>query len=219
MMIPQAEIDARDLELRTARLVHDLNNTLSTVVGFSELVIDKPHLLDDRATTLRYMDSIRLAGREATRIVLQLQQLWWPAATPEFDTNRSVAFVDSGEVAGPSLAILMIDDDEGVRSAIAECLIADGHRVAVAASGEAGLATLRDNVFDLVITDRAMPDMSGDLVAAEVKRLAPATAVIMLTGFGELIKSATEHPADVDLVVSKPLTLSDLRRAIATFMP
>ena len=63
-----------------------------------------------------------------------------------------------------------------------------------------------------------MSGMAGHRVASEVKRLAPRTAVMMLTGFGEAMKSETGQPADVDLVVSKPLTLSDLRQALVTVL-
>ena len=196
-----------------AKLVHDLNNALSTVVGFSELMLDKPDLMDDRETALRYLEAIRIAGRDASQMVTGLQSGWWPATKPAtFDDPVQAA------VAGRELTILLIDDDERIRSVIADCLTGDGHQVELASGGDAGLAILKTHRFDLVITDRAMPGMDGHRVASEVKRLAPRTAVMMLTGFGEAMKSETGQPADVDLVVSKPLTLSDLRQALVTVL-
>ena len=208
-------------------LIHDINNTLSTVVGFSELILDKPDLLADRETTLRYLSAIKVAGREAAQMLIRLQTELWPCSTIAaggWPASREFAGVAGAEApkgapraaAGGELSILLIDDDERVRSVIADCLTGDGHQVEVAAGGEAGLAMLTTHRFDLVITDRAMPGMDGHLVASAVKRLAPGTAVMMLTGFGEAMKSEVGKAADVDLLVSKPLTLSDLRQALVT---
>jgi two-component system, cell cycle response regulator CpdR len=222
-MIPVLE---NELAPGITELIHDLNNTLSRVVGFSELMLEKPDLLDDRKTSLRYLGAIRTAGREASQMLTRLQAEWWPAITPATSGDPVPGFAAESVQDGPmdrvagaaawrGLSILLIDDDERVRSVVADCLTGDGHEVEVAEGGEPGLAMLKTRRFDLVITDRAMPGMDGHLVASEVKRLAPGTAVIMLTGFGEAIKSAARKPAGVDLVVSKPLTLSDLRQALA----
>jgi CheY-like chemotaxis protein len=201
-------------------LIHDLNNTLGTVVGFSDLLVEKPDLLDDRETTLRYLEAIRTAGREASQVLNRLQAEWFPGDAPTTFGNPisivAAELLPNQVVAWRELSILVIDDDERVRSVMADCLIGEGHRVDVAESGDQGLAKLRMRHFDLVITDRAMPGIDGHQVASEVRRLAPDTAVIMLTGFGETIKSTDQKPAGVDLVVSKPLTLNELRQALAT---
>jgi CheY-like chemotaxis protein len=72
--------------------------------------------------------------------------------------------------------------------------------------------------FDLVITDRAMPEMGGDELAAMVKVLAPSTPVLMLTGFADLMEGADQRPEGVDLVIGKPTTLVRLRVAIGTLI-
>ncbi len=89
------------------------------------------------------------------------------------------------------------------------------HQVVAAEDGSHGLAVFSAEAFDLVITDRAMPGMSGDQVAAAVKERAPDVPVIMLTGFGALMET---RPEGVDAVVAKPVTLDELRAAIATVM-
>ena len=60
-----------------------------------------------------------------------------------------------------------------------------------------------------------MPDMSGLQLAVFVKQLAPTVPVIMLTGFGDLMQDSGECPVGVDRIVSKPVTLSAFRQAIA----
>jgi CheY-like chemotaxis protein len=73
--------------------------------------------------------------------------------------------------------------------------------------------------FDLIITDRAMPEMSGDELAASIKQLEPLAPIIMLTGFADLIIDSDQCSKNVDLVLSKPARLDDLRKAIITVMP
>ena len=64
-------------------------------------------------------------------------------------------------------------------------------------SGQEALETFRREPVDLVITDRAIPDMSGDRIAAEIKRLSPAMPVVMLTGLGDIMDVRREKPAGV----------------------
>jgi len=59
-----------------------------------------------------------------------------------------------------------------------------------------------------------MPEMGGDQVAATIEREHPEVPVIMLTGFGDLMTAKGEHPAGVDAIVSKPVTLDALNQAI-----
>jgi signal transduction histidine kinase len=111
--------------------------------------------------------------------------------------------------------ILVIDDEEMVRNVVAEYLRDDGHDVDVADGATVGLHKINDGEYDLIITDRAMPDMSGDQLALRSKRIAPHVPILMLTGFGDFMIARGEHPVGVDAVLSKPITIDALRDAIA----
>lgn len=113
------------------------------------------------------------------------------------------------------LRILVVEDEPLVREVLNVYLTEDRHQVVMAANGREALEVFRAGEFDIVLTDRAMPEMNGDQLAVEVKKLKPAQPVILLTGFGDLMTGAGEQPEGVDLVVSKPFTLSMLRGAIA----
>src|SRR2546428_12530058 len=93
-------------------------------------------------------------------------------------------------------------------------LNSQGHIVETAANGREGLDRFASGRFDLVVTDRAMPEMGGDQLAATIERSAPETPVIMLTGFGDRISAKGEHPVGVDAVVSNPVTPGALTQAI-----
>jgi CheY-like chemotaxis protein len=110
--------------------------------------------------------------------------------------------------------ILVIDDELRSRNLIKHMLKSDDHEVYAAGSGKAGLDKLAETKFDLVITDRAMPLMSGDEVARRISEKNPAVRVIMLTGFGDMMKDNEEMPYGVARVMSKPLTQADLRRVM-----
>ena len=112
------------------------------------------------------------------------------------------------------LRVLVVDDEAPVRDTLAAVLAADGHEVDLATDGADGLRRFDAGVFDLVITDKAMPVMNGDQMAAAIKRRAPATPIILLTGFG-LFHEKDEFP-DVDALASKPIRIHALRDAIAT---
>lgn len=113
------------------------------------------------------------------------------------------------------LKILVVDDEPLVRQVMREYLANDGHEVETAVDGKAALEVFPGKNFDLVITDRAMPEMNGDQLAEKIKQLSPKTPVIMLTGFGELMKAKGEQPAGVDRLLSKPITIDGCRDALA----
>ena len=114
------------------------------------------------------------------------------------------------------LRVLVVDDEAPVRDTIAAVLVADGHEVELAHDGADGLRRFIAGTFDLVVTDKAMPHMSGDRLAAAIKKLGSRTPIILLTGFG-LFHDKTEFP-DVDVLASKPIRIPTLRDAIATAM-
>ncbi|NCO91910.1 MAG: response regulator, partial [Armatimonadetes bacterium] len=83
-----------------------------------------------------------------------------------------------------------------------------------AANGRAALEKFAPGAFDLVITDRAMPEMGGDELAAALKELAPTQPILMLTGFSDMMDANEEKPAGVDRVLGKPPTLAAFRAAV-----
>jgi len=112
------------------------------------------------------------------------------------------------------LRVLVVEDEPIVRMGVVAQLSSQGHFVDSATNGREGLDKFMSGRFDLVVTDRAMPVMGGDELAASIERLAPDTPVIMLTGFGDLMEAKGEQPAGVDVVVGKPVTLDALADAI-----
>ncbi len=125
---------------------------------------------------------------------------------------------DAGKTSRP-LHVLVVDDQEGIREIVGAYLAEDHHAVEMAATSMEAMKKFRADHFDLVITDRAMPDINGDELAAAIKRLNPQQPVIMLTGFADWMSEIGEKDHNVDLVIGKPVRLQDLRQAILEVIP
>ena len=122
------------------------------------------------------------------------------------------------------MRILVIDDEEVIRLALADTLKTAGCEVATAAQGQAGLDRLRAESFDCVMTDLRMPEKDGVEVLRWVREHQPDVDVIVLTGHGdatqavEAIKSgawdylAKHIPFDTTQVAATLTKLSTLRR-------
>ncbi len=141
-----------------------------------------------------------------------------PVATLPCSAGGQVLAPGDGGRPAPGFNVLVVDDEEWARVLIRRFLILNGHTVLAVASGEEALDLFRREAVDLVITDRAIPEMSGDEIAAEIKRLSPATPVIMLTGFGDIMDVRRERPAGVDCVLGKPVTPDQLQEAVLRTM-
>jgi CheY-like chemotaxis protein len=130
-------------------------------------------------------------------------------------TNSDV--LAAGNFEG-SLSVLVADDEPVTRMVVANYLKADGHRVAAAIDAEKAIAIFSDGQFDLLITDHAMPGMNGVHLAAALREWQPALPVILLTGFAEGSMGPDEEACEEHLIIRKPVSRNELRRAVATVM-
>ena len=135
-----------------------------------------------------------------------------------FNVAPAEPAVTSGSHKPPvsSMKILIVDDDPLLLKSLRDALESDGHEVTVANGGQAGIdAFLASHAagkpYPVVITDLGMPHVDGSKVAATIKATLPATFVIMLTGWGRRLVVEGEMPPGVDVVLSKPPKITELR--------
>ncbi len=133
-----------------------------------------------------------------------------------FDTTGDAETEEIG-LPAPSrpLHVLTVDDDKLGQQALSELMFALGHTVDLASDGREALEKFQVGAYDVVMTDRAMPNMNGDQLSAAIKERDSGQRVIMMTGFGPIMEGNSEKPSGVDLIISKPITLSGLREALA----
>ena len=113
-----------------------------------------------------------------------------------------------------ALNVLVVDDEPRSREVLMAYLRTDNHSVATASGGREALEKFRLRPFDLVVMDRAMPEMNGEQTARLIKQVNQSIPVILLTGFSGQIGEDGAKPAAVDVVLNKPITLDVLRHTI-----
>jgi CheY-like chemotaxis protein len=112
-------------------------------------------------------------------------------------------------------SVLIIDDDEQLRTLFRKVLESAGHLVSEASSGHEGLRQFRQTPTALVITDLFMPKMDGLEVTMALRRESPSVKIILLTGgSGEL--GLLDAPAlpDAPRTMKKPITIAALLQAV-----
>ena len=118
---------------------------------------------------------------------------------------------------GQTSAVLVIDDDAGIRETLAEYLRAVGYHVDVAGDGVEGLERLSETRPDVILVDLRMPGMDGrrflELVRADpARRTLP---VVLMSG----TSSAGEAATSADAVLRKPFELDELLDLLRRFRP
>jgi CheY-like chemotaxis protein len=108
--------------------------------------------------------------------------------------------------------ILVVEDDPSARESIILLLRIDRHTVTEAKDGNEALDLVSRQSFDLVMLDYAMPGMQGWEVALNIRRIAPALPILMVTTYLEKL-SGIDTP--VNAVLGKPFAMDELRSAIA----
>lgn len=114
--------------------------------------------------------------------------------------------------------ILVVDDEESLRSLVARGLTMDGHDCLMAADGAEALDVLiaEHGRFDLLLTDIRMPLMDGIALALAAKSQFPELPIMLMTGYAEQRERAKSLDAIVSEVMVKPFTIAELRKTVLT---
>jgi DNA-binding response OmpR family regulator len=106
--------------------------------------------------------------------------------------------------------ILVIEDEVAMRTALADLLASEGYRALTAADGERGLERALVEKPDLILLDIMMPKLDGFALCAELRRLAIAVPVLMLTAKGQVEDRVTGLDAGADDYLVKPFSTEEL---------
>ncbi|MEO9336602.1 response regulator [Mesorhizobium sp. SB112] len=113
--------------------------------------------------------------------------------------------------------ILIVEDDESVRTLAARALEREGHTVELAADGAQGLCLINAarGQYDLVVSDIRMPEMDGIEMAKTAALSFPSMKIMLITGYADQRERADDLNAIIVDVVQKPFTLADIRGRVA----
>jgi len=113
-----------------------------------------------------------------------------------------------------SARILVIEDDAAFREMLCEALTSQGHAPEGVGSAEAGLAKIRNEPFDLVLTDVMLPDMDGLEGLSRLKDIRPEADVIVMTGYATKEKALESVRLGACDFFSKPFSLAEMEVVI-----
>ncbi len=108
------------------------------------------------------------------------------------------------------MRVLIVDDEEALRTAVRRALVLEGYDVDVVDSGEAGIVALRDSHFDAVILDVLMPGVDGLEVCRRLRAAGDRTPVLMLTARETVDDRVAGLEAGADDYLVKPFALAEL---------
>jgi DNA-binding response OmpR family regulator len=117
--------------------------------------------------------------------------------------------------------ILVIDDDDQVRSMLRDMLEFEGYHVIDAANGRQGISSFQQQPVDLVITDILMPEKEGLETIIELRKSQPGLQIIAISGGGA--RSNMDYLLSADMLgatktFSKPVDRKELLSAIALLL-
>ena len=184
-----------------AQVAHGLNNTLTVITGFSELLLGVMSECDPHH---RYVEEIQRVGRPP------------PPPARKSRPNRALRELAHAHLGHET--ILLVEDDEAVRDAVMHELVVLGYTVFEASDGPEALciaAALPKRRIDLLLTDVVMPVMDGCTLATRLRQSRPGLKVIFSSGYTrEAVLWQSPRPSG-DGFLPKPFTASQLLETVA----
>jgi CheY-like chemotaxis protein/anti-sigma regulatory factor (Ser/Thr protein kinase) len=133
---------------------------------------------------------------------------------PADDSEPERTAIETEPTENENVRVLVVDDEEMVRSIVTQLLTLNDHEVDRASSGSEALTMFEESHYDIVFTDFGMPEMTGAELARHLRDRAPNLPVILLTGYTD----TEEAVGDVDDILSKPFKLEELESTIQEYV-
>ena len=167
------------------QVAHGLNNSLTVINGFSELLLGMMSECDPHR---RYVEEIQRAGQHAAELTQQLltRAGQTPSPPPPAKSRASRALRDLAHDHSGHETILLVEDDEAVRDAVMHELVVLGYTVIEASNGPEALRVAEERPrrrIDLLLTDVVMPEMDGCALAARLRENQPGRKVLFSSGY------------------------------------
>jgi PAS domain S-box-containing protein len=116
--------------------------------------------------------------------------------------------------ASVSASVLVVEDDPAVRDVVVSWLTEIGYRTNAASSAEHALAELANERYDLVLSDAVLGGLSGVELSARVRRIAPETGCLLMSGYARELVLADADDPETPPVLQKPFSLAALAAAV-----
>lgn len=110
--------------------------------------------------------------------------------------------------------ILIVDDDESIRKALAAVMEEDGYIVDTAQTGKEAVEKCNTNFYNLALIDIRLPDMEGTQLLKTMKNSTPSMVKIIVTGYPSLSNAIEAVNKGADAYLLKPLVMNDVLKTI-----
>ncbi|HJY87410.1 MAG TPA: sigma-54 dependent transcriptional regulator [Candidatus Acidoferrales bacterium] len=112
-------------------------------------------------------------------------------------------------------SILVVDDEAEIRESLEALLSSEGYGVTGAETGEAGLAKLEEQPFDLLLLDVSLPDRNGLELLREIRQRDPHLSVVLITAYGSIDMARAAFKSGAQDYITKPWSNDELLRQVA----
>jgi len=106
--------------------------------------------------------------------------------------------------------VLIIDDEPLMRLSISDALKAEGYNIASVESGGEGLKAIKDNVYDIVITDLKLPEVDGLHILKSCRHYSPMTKILMITAYGSVETAVEAMRQGAYDYITKPFSMDEM---------
>jgi len=139
--------------------------------------------------------------------------VYLPVQKTFFEKQLSIS---NAKIQGGTEQVLLVDDEEAILTMEKQILERLGYQVTSRTSSIEALEAFRDrpDKFDIVITDMAMPNMSGEKLSAELVKIRPDIPVLICTGFSETMSEEKATSMGIKGFLLKPIVIKDLAQKI-----
>ncbi|MHB1294009.1 MAG: PAS domain S-box protein [Anaerolineae bacterium] len=169
-----------------------------------------------QSTVRRHGGEITVASRAGQGATFRVRM---PAVKTVITVPKTPEYSTAPAVQATGQRILVVDDESAVRGLLQRVLTRQGHQVTACDGGAAALAALEESVFDVLITDLGMPEVSGHQVARRARELYPQMPIVLSTGWGDSISPDQVRSLGANALLSKPFTLNELASVLEQVSP
>jgi PAS domain S-box-containing protein len=163
-------------------------------------LLPKPYSREDLARKIRHVLANQQQRNQAAALL-----------APSPSTLAEVSAVKAAKVV--TRTVLLVEDDDLIRSSTAEMLAELGHAVIQAADGASALQVLESEPVDVLVADIGLPDLPGDELARRALKIRPGLGVVFATGDSAV---SAESKLETAVLLVKPYNGIDLARALAS---
>jgi DNA-binding NtrC family response regulator len=145
---------------------------------------------------------------------------WRAEAMGEAEIRNYMSTAAANDSCSPHCGgrrILVIDDETSIQTLLSQILAGEGYRVRTVGTARHALSVIRDEGFDVVISDISLPDADGVELVRQICSEFPHVSVVAMSGFMAAIPPARLYHAGAAATLQKPFTARQLLCSLSEF--